>query len=175
MNFIKRYFKRRRERKEKKQKMQTYLQMFRMFDAMKECEDSYLIFIDIFHHRVLISDALVAPLAQDDARWQAFFRNVGLWLQYRVGFDRWNELSTAARMKAVREEKEKYGRLTDQEQHLLNAKADMQLAEQLINEDAPELKDEYEFCVCKGILRSGIETEAIGVFKDGKVTLKTKF
>ena len=135
---------------------------------MEQAERSRLLFIDTPNRRVLVSDILTAPWALDTVRWNNFFRNVGLWVQFRLGQEQWEKRRIAAETKAVREAKKQFANLTRMELKIICAKAQ----EQLVNEPAEPIRDEYEFCICDGLLRSDAKAEAVGVWKDGKLTMK---
>jgi hypothetical protein len=162
------YLQQRRKAKLQKTNQETQRQLLGVLSAMEACERQQLLFIDAPNRRVLISDIISAPWANNDKLWHNFFRNVGLWLQFRLSQEQWNKRRIAIESKAMREARQKYANLTREELRIICVKAQ----EQLANEPDEPIRDEYEFCICDGLLRSDAKAEAIGTWKNGKLTMK---
>ena len=62
------------------------------------------------------------------------------------------------------------GELTEKEIAVIRLQVDEELFKEadLVR---VKIKDEYEFCICDGILRSDVKAEAIGYYRNGEVKL----
>lgn len=168
MNWFKQLFSRsaRQQRREVKQRVA----LAKMMATMDELEQKQLLWVDIQNRRLLISDEVVGPLAQNDKAWQGLFNNLGTWLHFRLYQDYWTRRCIDAEAEAVREARRQNRHLTMDEMRRLQAQADFSVLEP--DGGRPQIEFEaYEFCICSGPLRIGAEATAVGVWKDGQVEI----
>ena len=168
MNWIKKIIetcKLRRETKAKAKLMQRFIQTFAAFE---QAERSNLLFVDQQSRRVLISDILLQPFVNNDKRWTQFFVNLNSWFIYRAKQEYWNTCRILAENDALKHEREKHPNLTKEEVRLVRTKA--ALAVKYDEESTPDV-DGYEFCICSGILRSDVQAEAVGVWRNGRIEM----
>lgn len=169
MNWIKEWMDSRREKKERERVRKQQEQLLGMFASFEQAERSRLVFLDMVNKRVLLSDILTAPFTTNDKAWEQFFQNLAYWFQFRMSHEHWNQRRIFMENQAVRAAKKKYVNLSKEEVKMIRAKAalDMEYDEN----KAPQL-DGYEFCICDGILRSDVKAEAVGVWKDGGISMQ---
>lgn len=144
--------------------------LLRVFGTLEQAEESRLVFIDTSSRRVLLSDIFTAPFAADERQWDALFKNIGLWLRYRLAEDYWNERRIDAESAAVREARKEHKYLSREELRLIRVRAGLSVDyDQSVDVHSV---DGYEFCICEGLLRAGAKAEAVGVWRDGEEVVK---
>ena len=156
----------RQQRREAKQRVA----IARMMTTMDELEQKQLLWVDIQNRRLLISDEVVGPLAQNDKAWRALWDNIGLWLHFRLYQDYWTRRCMEAETEVIREARRENRHLAMDEIRRLQAKADFSVLEPDGGRPPVEF-DTYEFCICSGLLRVGAEATAVGVWKNGRVEI----
>ena len=169
MSWIREIIDTRREKKERERVRKQQEQLLGMFASFEQAERSRMVFVDMVNRRVLLSDILTAPFTANDKAWEQFFQNLAYWFQFRMSHEHWNQRRLFLENQAVREAKKKYPNLSKEEVRLIRAKAALTM--EYDESKAPQL-DGYEFCICEGILRSDVKAEAVGVWKDGTISMQ---
>jgi len=164
------YLRQRKERKKQKEILKQYEDLFLMLHSFDQVADAALLFLDTPNRRVLISSTLAGTWADDEVKWNNLFRNIGLWIQYKISQEEWGRRRQIMEEDAIRQAKAEHGELTEKEIAVIR----LQVDEELFKEAElmkVKLDDEYEFCICDGILRSDVKAEAIGYYRNGEVKL----
>lgn len=169
MSWIREIIDTRREKKERERVRKQQEQLLGMFASFEQAERSRMVFVDMVNRRVLLSDILTAPFTANDKAWEQFFQNLAYWFQFRMSHEHWNQRRLFLENQAVREAKKKHPNLSKEEVRLIRAKAALTM--EYDESKAPQL-DGYEFCICEGILRSDVKAEAVGVWKDGTISMQ---
>lgn len=169
MSWIREIIDTQREKKERERVRKQQEQLLGMFASFEQAERSRMVFVDMVNRRVLLSDILTAPFTANDKAWEQFFQNLAYWFQFRMSHEHWNQRRLFLENQAVREAKKKYSNLSKEEVRLIRAKAALTM--EYDESKAPQL-DGYEFCICEGILRSDVKAEAVGVWKDGTISMQ---
>lgn len=148
----------------------THKALAKMFATLEELEMKQMLWIDINGKRLLISDEIAGPLAQNDKAWANLFNNLAIWLHFRLYQDYWTRRCMDAELEAVRRAREDNTLLTMDEIRRIKAQADFSVMEP--DGGRPQIEfGEYEFCICSGLLRAGTDATAVGVWKQGKVEI----
>lgn len=169
MNWIREMIDTRRMKKEQKRVQKQNEQLLQMFASFEQAERSRLVFLDMVNKRVLLSDILTAPFTMNDQAWQQFFTNLSYWFRFRMAHEYWEQRRIYVENQAIRSEKKKHPNLTSEEKKIIRAKAALSM--EYDESKVPQL-DGYEFCICEGILRSDVQAEAVGVWKDGAISMQ---
>lgn len=158
------------EREKAALREETRKSLIELFAIFEQLSESRLVFIDTPNRRVLVSDMLCSIWAEDKEKWHKFFQRLGLWVQYKIGLEYWNARRLRLEATALRDARKVYPNLTKEEERIIRQKA----WESLADEAGEPIRDEYEFCICDGILRHDTQAEAVGVWKNGELTMKVE-
>ena len=165
-NFLK-IIKQRRKAKRELKKQTSLLKMLATFD---QAEASVLIFFDDVNKRVLLSDILTGPFILNNTATKNFFHNLQLWLQWKIQTKYWEKKYIGAEVEAVKEYKSKNKHTSAKDIQVIREQARLSIPYD--NSDM-EVIDEYEICICSGVLKSSAQAEAIGYWKNNQLILSS--
>ncbi|MBR1378015.1 MAG: hypothetical protein IJ557_02675 [Bacteroidaceae bacterium] len=165
-NIIREWFNHRKVKKE----LRLQAGLLQVFTTFEQAEANRLILINTPARQILLSDILTTPFILNDKLWPRFIHNLALWFHYRMMQEYWDRRIRDVTAEAVRDARSKNKHLSGDALKIIRQEAVAKI-DYTIPPDLSKL-DGFTFAICSGVLRNGIESEAIGVYRNGEIILK---